>query len=324
MSTEAILARLAPGLRDGLADTLTAHLPAGPLDVATVRALDDRLRVDVPPAVPPREEKVTRPDGSPLELRVHGPERGSGCVLWLHGGGMFLGSARVEDARCCDLATALGTSVIAADYRLAPEHPHPAPLTDADSALAWCAARYGRVVVAGGSAGGGLAAALCLLARDTGGPPITAAHLYDPMLDDRHSTASARDLADTAVWNRRLADLAWAAYLGGRPADALAAPARATDLRGLPPTYLDTGELDLFRDEDADYAARLAAAGVDVRFEVVPGAVHAFEQIAPDAPISRATRDRRLRALARDLGTGPPAESATAATPDLPPEEPLP
>ncbi|MEV6979897.1 alpha/beta hydrolase fold domain-containing protein [Sphaerisporangium sp. NPDC051017] len=100
----------------------------------------------------------------------------------------------------------------------------------------------------------------------------------------------------------------WTSYLGGRPADALAAPARATDLRDLPPTYLDTGELDLFRDEDAEYARRLATAGVAVRFEVVPGAVHAFELIAPGAAVSRATRERRRRALAHDLcGTGWPA-----------------
>jgi acetyl esterase/lipase len=267
---------------------------------------------------------VARPDGSRLGLRVHGADRGAACVLWLHGGGMFLGSAEADDAFCCDLAAALGTGVVAADYRLAPEYRHPAPLADAVAALAWCAGRYGRVVVAGGSAGGGLAAALCLRTRDEGGPPIAAAHLYYPMLDDRHATASARELADVPVWNRRLADLAWSAYLAGRPADPLAAPARAVDLRGLPPTYLETGELDLFRDEDADYAARLAAAGVEVRFEVVPGAVHAFERIAPDAPVSRSAVERRLRALARDIGPGPPARYPTATMPHLPPEEPLP
>jgi acetyl esterase/lipase len=214
---------------------------------------------------------------------------------------MFLGSARTEDPYCVELAARLGVSVVAVDYRLAPEHPYPTPLLDCYAALRWCAERAERVVVAGASAGGGLAAALCLLARDRGGPAIAAAHLYYPMLDDRHATASARELADTVVWNRRLADLAWAAYLGGRPADGLAAPARATDLSGLPPTYVDTAELDLFRDEDADYADRLHAAGVPVQFHLVPGAVHGFDLIAPDAAISRATQERRLAALATSM-----------------------
>ncbi|WP_238011929.1 alpha/beta hydrolase [Dactylosporangium sp. AC04546] len=278
-----------PELVAGIAGTLTPHLPPTPLDVATVRAIDDRLRIEVAPAVQPRLVSL---DG--LQLRVHGS--GTGCVLWIHGGGMFLGTAAIDDAFCCDLAAALNASVVAVDYRLAPEHPHPAPLHDCRTALAWCAARYERVVVAGGSAGGGLAAALCLLARDEGGPAIAAAHLYYPMLDDR--TAGP---ADVPVWNQRLADVAWNAYLGRKPADAYAAPSRAPDVSGLPPTYLDTGELDLFRDEDTVFAQRLEAAGVEVRFECWPGAVHAFERIAPDAAVSRAAVERRRNALARDL-----------------------
>ncbi|MFG2042041.1 alpha/beta hydrolase [Dactylosporangium sp. NPDC048998] len=291
-----------PELLDGIAGTLTPHLPDGPLDVATVRAVDERRHEEAPPPPPASPPEVLRTDDG-IELRVHGT--GGACVLWIHGGGMYLGNARREDAFCCDLAAELGAAVVAVDYRLAPEHPHPAPLHDCRSALAWCAARYERVVVAGASAGGGLAAALCLLTRDlphdAGGPAIAAAHLYYPMLDDRHETPSSRELADAPVWNRRLADVGWAAYLGGRPADGLAAPARATDLRGLPPTYVDTGESDMFRDEDADYARRLAAAGVPTYFELVPGAVHAFEAIAPDAAISRTTRARRIDALRRSL-----------------------
>ncbi|MFF5232832.1 alpha/beta hydrolase fold domain-containing protein [Dactylosporangium sp. NPDC000521] len=277
-----------PELVEGIAGTLTPHLPSTPLDVATVRAIDDRLRVEVAPAVEPQFVSL---DG--LQLRVHGS--GAGCVLWIHGGGMFLGSAAIDDAFCCGLAAALNATVVAVDYRLAPEHPHPAPLHDCRTALAWCAANYEKVVVAGGSAGGGLAAALCLLARDEGGPAIAAAHLYYPMLDDRTVTG------DAPVWNGRLATVAWNAYLGGNPADAYAAPARAADLAGLPPTYLDTGELDLFRDEDVGFAQRLEAAGVEVRFECWPGAVHAFERIAPGAAVSRTAVERRRNALARDL-----------------------
>ncbi|MET7401702.1 alpha/beta hydrolase fold domain-containing protein, partial [Dactylosporangium sp. NPDC005572] len=140
-----------PELVDGVGGTLTPHLPSTPLDVATVRAIDDRLRVLTSPAVEPWTVTV---EGVPL--RVHGT--GAACVLWIHGGGMFLGSATIDDAFCCDLAATLGATVVAVDYRLAPEHPHPAPLHDCRTALAWCAARYEKVVVAGGSAGGGLAA----------------------------------------------------------------------------------------------------------------------------------------------------------------------
>jgi acetyl esterase/lipase len=296
LSRAAIEARVDPELRPALAGTLTAHLPEGPLDVASVRALDDTLRVDVVPAVPPRIA-----DAGGVPVRVHGPDDGGPCLLWIHGGGMFLGSAATEDARCADWSAELGVTVVAVDYRLAPEHPYPAPLEDCFTALAWCAGRSTRVVVAGASAGGGLAAGLCLLARDRGGPAIAAAHLYYPMLDDRHQTPSARELADTVVWNRRLAHLAWASYLDGRPADGLAAPARAADLSGLPPTTVDTAELDLFRDEDAEYARRLHAAGVDTRFDLVPAAVHGFDLIAPHAAVSRAATLRRLAALRTTL-----------------------
>ncbi|WP_433363605.1 alpha/beta hydrolase [Actinoplanes sp. CA-142083] len=282
-------------------EPLTAHLPDGPLDVATVRGIDDRLRALNPPPAGLAPPEVAD------NLRVHGD--GDGCVLWIHGGGMFLGAAEYDDAFCSHLAFALGAAVVAVDYRLAPEHPHPAPLHDCRDALAWCAAHYERVVVAGASAGGGLAAALCLLTRDENeplaqdenGPPIRAAHLYYPMLDDRRETASSRENADAPMWNGRLADVAWAAYLGGRPADGYAAPARTADLRGLPPTYVDTGERDMFRDEDADFARRLGAAGVPTLFELVPGAVHAFELLDPEAGISRAARKRRLEALRHSL-----------------------
>ncbi|MFI5910555.1 alpha/beta hydrolase [Dactylosporangium sp. NPDC051541] len=281
-------------------ESLTDHLPDGPLDVAVVRGIDDRLRAQSPPPLPVRAPTVITVEGVPV--RLHGA--GDACVLWIHGGGMVLGAAEYEDAFCADLAARLSAAVVAVDYRLAPEHPHPAPLRDCRTALAWCANRFERVVVAGRSAGAGLAAALCLLNRDEHGPAIAAAHLYYPMLDDRHETPSARENADAPVWNRRLADVAWAAYLGDGVADAYAAPARATDLRGLPPTYIDTGSRDLFRDEDAGYAHRLAAAGVPTVFELVPGGVHAFELFEPEADRSVATEARRLELLRRSLLEG--------------------
>jgi acetyl esterase/lipase len=214
---------------------------------------------------------------------------------------MFLGSARFDDAFARELSETLGVSVASVDYRLAPEHPHPEPLEDCYAALEWVADRYDPVVVAGGSAGGGLAAALALLARDRSGPAIAGVQLFYPMLDDRGETASAKELADTAVWNRRLHDLAWSAYLGGTSANQYAAPARASDLSGLPPHYLDVGDLDLFLDEDVAYAGALGAAGVVVELYVESGAVHAFERVNPDAAVSRRAIARRLRWLATRL-----------------------
>jgi len=297
---ERVLDRIDPELRAGLVGSIVAELPDGPVDVALVRALDARLaswtRLD-----DVQVERVARDDGSALELRVHPGGLGDAAILWLHGGGMFLGAAWTDDVFCRDLARDAGATVVAVDYRLAPEHPHPAALDDAVLALAWVARRHVRVVVVGASAGGGIAAGLALRTRDDGGPAIAAQHLYYPMLDDRGETASSIELAYTAMWNRRLNELGWAAYLGGLPADGYAAPARADDLAGLPPAYIDTGELDLFRDEDAAYALRLAAAGVPVELHLERGAVHAFEVIAPDAAVSRAARARRIDALRRDL-----------------------
>jgi acetyl esterase/lipase len=282
-----------------IGQTLPASLPDGPLSVAEVRAVDDLLQsgqVDETAQI----VFIAGPAGGDLALRVHDAP-GDAAILWIHGGGHFLGAARRDDAVCLALSSQQGVAVIAVDYRLAPEHPYPAAIDDCYVALEWAAEHFGRVVVVGESAGGGLAAGLALLTRDRGGPRVTAQVLHYPMLDDRGETASAHALAETAVWNRRLNELGWRSYLGDRPADQYAAPARAGELGGLPPTYLDVGELDLFRDEVIAFGARLAAACVSVELHVDPGAVHGFDRVAPDAQISRIARERRGRFLARAL-----------------------
>ncbi|CAN5164365.1 alpha/beta hydrolase [soil metagenome] len=297
-----ILARLDPEFVGRFDATLPPHLPEGELTVERVRAVDAAVAV-LPDATAERHE-LARSDGSTLELRVHGAPA-SAAILWIHGGGMFLGSARSEDARCRELTQTLGVSTAAVDYRLAPEHGHPEPLEDCFAALEWLAERYDRVVVAGASAGGGLALGLALLARDRGRSTIAGVQAWYPMLDDRSLTDSVNELVHAPVWNRRLHDLGWAAYLGDREADAYGAPSRALDLTGLPPTYIEVGELDLFRDEDADFAGRLAAAGVPVEFHLDPGAVHAFDIINPDAALSRAAMARRVAWLATALAESP-------------------
>jgi acetyl esterase/lipase len=311
MSESEVAARLDPELAGRFGTTLPPHLPVGELTVALVREIDERISVR--PDATAESTTIERSDRlsldqAPLELRFH-HKPSPHVILWIHGGGMFLGAARYDDALTGELAETLGVSVASVDYRLAPEHPHPEPLEDCYTALEWLSGRYDRVIVAGGSAGGGLALGLALLARDRSGPAIAGVQAWYPMLDDRSDRPSATLLAHTEVWNGRLHDLSWSAYLGAGRADEYAAPARAIDLGGLPPTFIDVGELDIFHDEDADYAARLAAAGVPVEFHDYPKAVHAFEAMNPDAAVSRLATARRIAWLTAVLN-----DSTTPAT----------
>ena len=306
---------LDPEIRVGISGTLTAHLPAGELTVGQVRKLDRSLAT-MPPASG-SSEWIRRPDDSQLELRRYLPtvldaSISRSVILWIHGGGMFLGSARQDDASAQELCEALGVRIASVDYRLAPEHPYPEPLDDCYTALAWLAERYDRVVVVGASAGGGLAAGLALLSRDRSGPAIAGVQLRHPMLDDRE-TEGARALSKTSVWNARLNRLGWSAYLAGRPADTYAAPARAVDLSRLPPTYVDTGDLDLFRDEDVAFVDRIRESGGSVEFFEEKGVVHGFDVIAPDAAVSRAAVARRHEWLARALRAGIPSAQEGAS-----------
>ncbi|MES2170487.1 MAG: alpha/beta hydrolase fold domain-containing protein [Actinomycetota bacterium] len=303
LTTVEIASRLDPEIAVGIPGTLTHNLPGGDLTVGLVRELDSRLAVMPEPEG--SSEWAARPDGSRLEIRQYVPASpeatiSRSVVLWIHGGGMFLGSARQDDAACQELSENLGVRIASVDYRLAPEHPYPEPLDDCYLALLWLSSRFDRIVVVGGSAGGGLAAGLALLARDRSGPAIAAVQLYYPMLDDR-TTDGGHPLANTAVWDARLNHLGWSSYLAGADADAYAAPARADDLSGLPPMYLDTGELDLFHDEDVAFAERVRAAQGSIDLFVEPAAVHAFELIAPDATVSRTAVARRRAWLATAL-----------------------
>lgn len=249
-------------------------------------------------------------DGEPdVQVRVHRPveaARDAPALLWVHGGGHVLGSAAQDDPTLDHLVSETGCVVFAVDWRRAPEDSYPAALHDCYAALAWVhreAAALGvdpgRVVVAGASSGGGLAAGLVLLARDRGEHPVAGQVLIYPMLDDRQVTASSRAVTDERVWNDRSNGLAWAAYLSGLTGavPAYAAPSRATDLAGLPPTWILTAELDLFVDEDVDYAHRLMGAGVSTELHVYRGAVHGFELFAPAAAVSRRFARDRLEAF---------------------------
>lgn len=245
---------------------------------------------------------------SPASVRIFRPEGATGPLpglLHIHGGGFCLGNVDLEHAVCVDLARELGAVVASVEYRLAPEHPYPAPLEDCYAGLRLLADLDGvdaeRIAVHGQSAGGGLAAAVALLARDRGGPALCFQSLDVPELDDRLDTPSMRAGDDLPLWSRRQALRSWDFYLGGRSPDQYAAPARAEDLSGLPPAYVVTCELDPLRDEGLTYAMRLLGAGVSVELHQYPGTFHGV-QIVQDAPVVRRMREDTLGVLRRALG----------------------
>jgi acetyl esterase/lipase len=260
---------------------------------------------------------LTAADGATLDLawyhRSEAYESPGSAALYLHGGGMIFGLehiGRMYDIAVRDYVAASGVPILVVDYRVAPEHPHPTPVEDCFAALRWLAgnaANLGvdpaRIAVMGDSAGGGLAAGVCLLARDKGGPAVAQQLLIYPMLDDRTTTPDPA-LAPFLTWTYEDNATGWGALLGAAAGtDAVspyAAPARAEDLRGLPDTYMDIGDLDIFRGEDIAYARRLADAGVPTELHLYPGCPHAFEALASRAPVSQraiSDRVRRLRSL---------------------------
>jgi len=288
-------------------------------DIVERRALVDGLLAAQMAEVPPTDRVVAEdrviagPQGAPdLRVRVYTPVDGTGAVLpgilYIHGGGMIMGSLEANELTCAMLCEAVNAVVVSTDYRKAPENPHPAPSHDCYAALAWTvehASALGidtdRLGVFGGSAGGNLAIALSLMARDRGAPAITYVMAPYPMIDDRNQTPSSREITEVGIWDRAGNIEAWAWFLGGAAADAYAAPARATDLRGLPPMFIDVGDMDLFRDEDVDFAGRLLQAGNPLEFHVYPGAYHASEIFAPTAELSQRIWDTRIAALTRAL-----------------------
>lgn len=232
------------------------------------------------------------------------------AVVYLHGGGMILGTVDLFDGPVARYTARSGVPMLSVDYRRAPENPYPAPLHDCYAGLLWLvahAAELGvdpaRIAVMGDSAGAGLAAAVALLARDRGGPALARQILLMPMLDDRNTTPDP-ELVPYAAWSYDDNTTGWQATLGaaagGPDVPAYAAPARLDDAAGLPPAYIEVGQLDIFRDEDLDYARLLSRAGVEVEFHLHPGVPHEFDQIAFDTDVARratADRVRILRAL---------------------------
>ncbi|KAK3384824.1 Alpha/Beta hydrolase protein [Podospora didyma] len=250
-------------------------------------------------------------DGSTLTMyrfTPHGAKTTEApALLYVHGGGMVAGSVELFKKSIMEIASKTGISVFAPAYRLAPEHPFPTPVDDVYAALEHLQDRSGelgvdpkRVGVWGASAGGGIAAGVALMARDKAlTPPIAKLHLIYPMLDDRTNIAPENPLSKFLVWTQKDDNIGWGAYLGAERTNVspYAVPARATDVSGLPPTYIDTGNLDLFRDEILEFAAKLAKANVDVELHVYRGVPHGWEIVAPDLAVTKSAVHNRAWAL---------------------------
>jgi acetyl esterase len=281
-------------------------------------AMVARLRAEIPgiEMLTIEDRKVPGWEGDPeVGVRIYRPPVSAVPVpgiLYIHGGGFIIGNIESEHAGAALLAIELGAVVVSVEYRLAPEHPFPAPLHDCYAALSFLAAEAaalgvdpGRLAVVGTSAGGGLAAGTALLARDLGGPGLCFQMLQIPELDDRLETPSMRAFTDTPLWNRPLAVESWKAYLGDavnrEDVSPYAAPSRAKDLSELPPTYISTAEMDPLRDEGILYGLSLLQAGVSVELHHFPGTYHGSSLFAT-AAVSKRSRAEANVVLRRALG----------------------
>jgi len=300
--------------------TLLADHPGFPFEQVEIAKLRAMMAEMAPArAAPPDDVAVSeataagRGGGPDVRLVITQPKQpgtGRPGILHVHGGGYVMGAPEMTGETDARYAQELDAVCVSVDYRLAPETPFPGPLEDCYAGLAWLFAHADelgvdktRIVVSGESAGGGLAAALVLMARDHGEYPIAYQHLVFPMLDDRTVThEDPSPFFGQFLWTPAANRFGWTSLLGQAPGGPdipyLAAPARASDLSRLPPTFMACGALDLFLEEDIDYARRMMRAGVPVEMHIYPGAPHGF-MLVPDADVSRQFGRDSMTALAR-------------------------
>jgi triacylglycerol lipase len=273
-------------------------------DLPAMRARSNAAVAQLPPPpLQPKRAAAPGRDGAPdVPLLLFDPpgRTSRAAILQIHGGGMVMGTVASSSHTNAALAQALGILIVAVDYRLAPETPFPGPQQDCVAAFDWLvahAAQHGvdpaRIALLGDSAGGGLAASTALILRDRRGVQPAAQVLIYPMLDHRTGAAQHPALAFTGefVWTAQANQYGWAALRGDYGADDERAgwfsPALAADLAGLPPTFIAVGALDLYLEEDLDYARRLIGAGVPAELHLYAGAFHAFDKV-PAARVSQA------------------------------------
>ncbi|MFR9773517.1 alpha/beta hydrolase [Nocardia sp. SC052] len=293
-----------------------------PADLSDPRAARERLAelvaaLPVPDIAGMSIENRTVPGDFDVPIRIYRPDRAQGAALiWLRGGGFVMGDLDTEHPWAGLLADNSGVTVISVGYRSAPEHPFPAAHDDVYAVLIWTAEHAvelgidpARIAIGGHSAGAGIATAVALRARDEQGPPIRFQLLNQPVLDDRQLAWSARTFTDTPFVTRAKVAQMWQHYLGSAPATPYAAPARATDLSGMPPAYIATAEYCPNRDEDIEYALRLLQAGVPVELHQWPGTFHGSQAIL-SADVSQRQSAEFAAALRRALHPATGSQSA--------------
>jgi acetyl esterase/lipase len=280
-------------------------------DVAGRRSVYDPLQrviltqLPFPDDVTITDYETTTEDGAHLLLRWYAKVDVSpgAAVVYAHGGGMIASCVEIYDNVVAHYVSATGVPFLSVEYRYAPEFPAPTPVTDCHAGLLWLAAKADalgvdpqRIAVMGDSGGGGVAASLAIYARDHDGPHIAQQILIYPMLDDRNVTPDP-ELVPFAPWTYDDNTTGWGALLGsaagGPNVSPYGAAARLENFAGLPPAYIEVGELDIFRDESIRYAQQLLAAGVSTELHVHAAVPHAFEAFVPHSEIAiRASADR--------------------------------
>ncbi len=302
-----------------LADQVPSTLPREALDFMR------SIKHPTPPieqllggrAITHEERVVPGPAGEPditlsIFTRIDHTPGGPG-IYNIHGGGMVQGDRFVGVEQVLDWVEEFDAVGVSVEYRLAPENPDPAPVSDCYAGLVYFAEHADelgfdadRILIIGGSAGGGLAAGTTLMARDKGGPKLFAQVIACGMLDDRNETISSHQIDGIGVWDRTSNDTGWFALLGDRlqtdDVSIYAAPGRATDLSGLPQTYMDAGSAEVFRDEVVAYASKIWAAGGICELHIWPGGFHGFDGMAPHAAISRTSVEMRHNWVRRVFG----------------------
>jgi acetyl esterase/lipase len=296
---------------DGLLEALPGGFNAIP-DInarrATLSGMIAAMEVPVNPNVEVTEHIAPGPAGD-IKVRVFSPKNVASprpALVFIHGGGMILGSIDDEHDMAQLMCDQLGMTIASVDYRKAPENPHPAATNDCFAASQWVFANAkslgidaNKIGIYGGSAGGGLAISVALKARDEKGPDFKFMVPIYPMIDHRNESHSSKLITDVGIWDREGSIEAWTWYLGGQEPDQYSSPAIAASLKGLPPAYIDVGEMDMFRDENLDFVKRLGEADVRVEFHLWPGVYHGAEVFAPDATISQTIMATRLAGIKR-------------------------
>ena len=252
-------------------------------------------------------------DGASVRVYTPPAPHTGAALLWIHGGGLLIGRASMNDALCAKYAKDLNILVVSVNYRLADKHPFPAAIDDCFYAWRWLqknAVGLGvepdRIIISGQSAGAGLAASLVQRIVDSGDIQPAGQALFCPMLDDRTAAREELDSVGHRVWNNRSNRAGWTAYLGQSAGQSAtpeyAVPGRRENLTGLPPSWIGIGDVDLFYVESKSYANRLQACGVACELHTVQGAPHGFESLVPEASVTKSFFESNYGFLRKKLG----------------------